>query len=365
MTGAMMAESGDWVTPRVYREGRPVPYWGKPPLHFWATAASIRALGRTAVAARLPAFLAALFTCWLTWRLGLRWWGRGAAGASLLVLTTTGLFIVGAGASMTDMTLTACLTLAMTHIALSLETREAGLRARAGLVAAAFLALGFLTKGPVALALAALPLLAWFALTGRWRDAGHLPWIAGIAIFAAVAAPWFLLAERATPGFLRYFFVNENLLRFLSRSYGDLYGAGHAHVRGLIWPTLVLCFLPWSLPLLARVRALARAGRLAATLRADPRLLYALCWGLAPAVLFTIARQWLPAYLLPGLPGLALATVRLGAVPRRRPALLIAGGIAVLMLVTALAAPRFIPRKDGPGRPVPDSVRFSAPPSSP
>jgi len=113
-------------------------------------------------------------------------------------------------------------------------------------------------------------------------------------------------------------------------------------------------------PLLARLWTLGRAGRLWSTIRGDDRLLYALCWGVAPALLFTVARQWLPAYLLPGLPGLALATVRLRAVPAPRTLTRVAAGVAVLMTAAALLAPRFIPDRTGPGRPVPDSVRFTS-----
>jgi 4-amino-4-deoxy-L-arabinose transferase-like glycosyltransferase len=42
--------------------------------------------------------------------------------------------------------------------------------------------------------------------------------------------------------------------------------------------------------------------------RADPWLAYVLIWGLVPPLFFTLARQVLYTYVLPGLPGLAIAT---------------------------------------------------------
>ncbi|HEU6454869.1 MAG TPA: glycosyltransferase family 39 protein, partial [Roseateles sp.] len=49
--GRRMAALGDWVTPW-FDEG--VPFWGKPPLSFWLTAASMRLFGLSEFAARLP-----------------------------------------------------------------------------------------------------------------------------------------------------------------------------------------------------------------------------------------------------------------------------------------------------------------------
>ena len=46
--GRKMAELNDWVTPW-FDEG--VPFWGKPPLSFWLTAASFKVLGVTEFAA--------------------------------------------------------------------------------------------------------------------------------------------------------------------------------------------------------------------------------------------------------------------------------------------------------------------------
>src|SRR5277367_4821333 len=45
-----MAESGDWVTPRLY--GRP--WFEKPILYYWGAAASMKFFGVSEVTARLP-----------------------------------------------------------------------------------------------------------------------------------------------------------------------------------------------------------------------------------------------------------------------------------------------------------------------
>ena len=311
-----MADSGDWVTPRMWLRGELVPYWGKPPLHFWLTAASFKVFGISAWTARLPSLLTGLASVALTGWIGSLIWGAAAGATAALVLATSVIFYPYLGGSIVDMTLALTIIGALASFAAAVKLRSR----RWGLAVFGFLALGFLTKGPVALVLAGLPVVVWLGVSRRWKDLGRLPWLAGIPLFVVIVAPWFVAAERATPGFLHYFFVNENFMRFVSHDYGDLYGAGHKYPYGTIWPTLFVCFLPWSIVLAA---GLWKKG---AAVRRDPWLMYALLWGLGPALLFTVGRQWLPAYLLPGLPGLALVTARLASL---RPRTLLAWALVV------------------------------------
>src|SRR5215475_1656647 len=51
-----MAESGDWVTPRLYGK----PWFEKPPLLYWGGAVFFKLLGVSEVSARLPSALCAL-----------------------------------------------------------------------------------------------------------------------------------------------------------------------------------------------------------------------------------------------------------------------------------------------------------------
>ena len=72
--------------------------------------------------------------------------------------------------------------------------------------------------------------------------------------------PWYLLAERKTPGFLDYFLVGEHWRRFTVPGWdGDRYGNAHLEPRGMIWAFLLQACLPWSLllPLLALIACVA------------------------------------------------------------------------------------------------------------
>ena len=79
-----MHDRGDWLTPTV--DGRPD--FTKPPLLYWAMAASFALFGETFWAARLPVALAALALVWVTGRLARRTSGSSAEPVAILVLGT-------------------------------------------------------------------------------------------------------------------------------------------------------------------------------------------------------------------------------------------------------------------------------------
>jgi 4-amino-4-deoxy-L-arabinose transferase-like glycosyltransferase len=302
-----MQRTGDWITPRVWFDGTLLPFWGKPPLHFWLTAASFSLLGASEWTARLPGLLAGAATLAVVFAFARRAWDLRVAAVATTVLASSLLFFVLTGVSTTDMTLTCAVTAALAAFARTVDCE--GLRARRwwGVALAASLAAGSLVKGPIAVVIPGASIFLWLALTRRWRLLARVPWLTVIGVFVVVTVPWYLLAERATPGFLRYFLINEHVLRYIKPEYGDLYGSGNVRPRGTIWAFLIAGALPWSGLAVAGLIRSFRAAR-QATGKADPWLSYALLWAATPALFFTLARQIEPSYPLPGLPGLALAT---------------------------------------------------------
>ena len=301
-----MARSGDWVTPQIYTHGRPVPFMGKPPLHFWLTAASYRVFGVSEWSARLPNFLLSVAMVALSAGFAARLRGVRAAALAAVILASSALFFVLAGTCTLDVPLTLGLTVAMLAFARFADGSQH--RTAWGRLFFLGLALGTLAKGPIVLVLVGLTLGLWIGLVGRWRLVLELPWISGLGLFGVVVLPWYILAERASPGFLWYFVVHEHILRYTSSEYGDLYGHGRKQPYGAVWPMLLAGLLPWTVLIGASLVRQFRGQKLLAAVRKDPWLAYVVLWGLTPAVFFTFARQLLPTYLLPGLPGLAIAT---------------------------------------------------------
>jgi 4-amino-4-deoxy-L-arabinose transferase-like glycosyltransferase len=336
-----MIDSGDWLIPRRSYE---VEHWTKPPLTYWAIAASVSAFGTTAFAARLPSALAHLLCVLLVGRMARRL-SPGAGPRASLVYAAM-LFPFGAAQLITtDYVLAAMETLALWGF---VEARFGAARPRAWLVVMwAGFALAFLTKGPPGL-LPLLPIVLFELLTrDRARPTIFQP--LGLLVFLAIAAPWYIAVTRKTPGLLGYFLGSEVVGRIATdefRRHGEWYGWFAMYA-----PTLLIGTLPWTRTLWRWVRGLPahvrgwRADR-ALRLSQSPWLLVAL-WLLVPLAVFCISRSRLPLYILPLWAPIALAItlqgVRDGRALPRWPAML---GWAAVMFALEIAAAHYPTHKD-------------------
>jgi 4-amino-4-deoxy-L-arabinose transferase-like glycosyltransferase len=317
-----MYSAGDWVTPRI-APGEP--FWGKPPLSFWMTAASFELFGVGHLAARLPHFLGGVLVAWLTWS----WLARRSrreAALAVALLAGSLLFFVSAGAVMTDMALAIGLAAAMRGFWLALHGPPER-HGREQVLMFAGIAVGLLAKGPMAL-MAGVPIGIWAATTGQLgRALREIRWIAGGLAVLACVLPWYALAEARTPGFLEYFIVGEHWQRFFDSGWqGDRYGHAHAFPRGTIWLFAVLAFLPWSIVLPAIAWKRRRAG---VSIAADDPSLRR--YG---NVLWT--------YVLPAMPALAmLAAMDLCRAPGVAPERAVATGVAFTVAATVAVVAAF------------------------
>ncbi|MCV2449059.1 MULTISPECIES: ArnT family glycosyltransferase [unclassified Paracoccus (in: a-proteobacteria)] len=297
-----MVETGNWLTPQ-FDYG--VPFWGKPPLHTWLSAGGMQLFGVNEAAARLPILLTALAVLFLVWLWVRDTVGRNTALVAMTVLATMAMFFGASSFVMTDMPMVLCTTLVMVGFwqAVGDGNRRWGYGVFLGL------AIGMLAKGPVAVVLSGIPLMLWLALTWNWHLLRLLPWARGMALLIALVAPWYVAAEIATPGFLRYFLIGEHVQRFLTPGWqGDLYGSGHREAKGMIWLFWLMAALPWSL---VATLLLTRLDKTVTMFRQDRSgwLVYLLLWALSPLLLFTPASNILAAYVLPGLPAAAVLLV--------------------------------------------------------
>jgi 4-amino-4-deoxy-L-arabinose transferase-like glycosyltransferase len=341
---AAMRSSGDWLVPTL--NGKL--YLEKPILIYWAMVASQSLLGVNEAAARLPSALAAfamvLAVGLAVWRAG----GRASLGAlAAAALAFSPLFVLVGRACLTDALLSLWTTLALLWVFIALD-QPAPRDRKWWLLAWAALGLGFLTKGPVALAVV-LPSAAIYALAqGRFLDAlKRARWLWGGLIFLAINLPWYgLVWWQLGDIFIDAFFISQNLRRFSETLLG--------HGGGLFYylPVLLLGAFPFFAAALPELgRALAQNPR--AQRRADPlsrlHLLAAISF-LVVLVVFSLAATKQINYVLPALPFLAILAgcqldrLRRGEVGGRlaRPvfwaSLWLAGGILALALAAIPAA---------------------------
>jgi 4-amino-4-deoxy-L-arabinose transferase-like glycosyltransferase len=292
-----MVETGDWVVPR-YRDA---PSFLKPPLYYWAVAASFVVQGFTERAVRSVSLLAAIVTLLLTYGIARRTRGTRAALVPPLLLATCPGFFVLVRASTVDMTLTAWVTLSLYGFVRGHEARDARPDAAAFLALWGGMALATLTKGPIGTLVPLTVIALHLLVTKRARRIARLGWLPGILLWAAVVLPWYVLTTmRLGVVFLERNLLYHNLAKyFVPGLYHTTPGAFFL-AGNLFW-----VFFPWVVPLIAY--AIARAWRWRGVPDGDA---LAAVWFLFPLVLFSLSRFKMPSYLAPTLPACALLAAR-------------------------------------------------------
>jgi 4-amino-4-deoxy-L-arabinose transferase-like glycosyltransferase len=171
--------------------------------------------------------------------------------------------------------------------------------ARLGFVACA---LGLLSKGLIGIALPGMVLFVWLLWTRQFKKVLYLPWLSGLALFALIGLPWFVLAQQKYPQFFDYMFIGQQLNRYTATTYNN------PQPWWFYLLTLVLLFFPWVFfalgQLRRQVRQAASSTRLASLDKAWWRLSWT--WVVAILVFFSIPNSKLVGYVLPVMPALAL-----------------------------------------------------------
>lgn len=296
-----MAESGDWVTPRLYGK----PWFEKPVLYYWGAAASFNSFGVSEAAARLPSAICALFAtlalAWLAWRL----YGTETARWLLLLLPTSVGMIGFSHAASTDMSFSGMLAIAMVcaAVVLGLTRNESSPTIlRTSWLALAlfgfFLGLAALAKGPAAIILCGGGIFFWAIFTKRWHDAVRCLHPVAIATFCLTALPWYILCSRRNPDFFRVFIIEHNFKRFLTPEF--------QHIQPFWYyaPVLLIAFLPWTGLFLWSF--LKGAANLWHTRDTGESNWFFICWAGFCVVFFSVSKSKLPSYVLPAFPAIAL-----------------------------------------------------------
>lgn len=281
--------------------------WDKPILIYWLQAASVSLFGLTPFAFRLPSALAGMATALLIQRFtdrqlprppSLPAWLSPGLLAGLMFVTSLGPFIISRAAT-ADALLQLCLCGA--GFAVWDGHQATGYLAwrRAGLRLFAWMGLGLLAKGPIALLVPGMAGVILYAGGGRFRDGLRLAlWWPGWLLLLLIAGPWYgLVLWRYGMAFVDGFLLHHNLQRFA----GPFQGHGGSLFYYL--PVLLLLTLPYTGAVLAAFCSLPRV-------RYDALDRFLWGWFGFVFLFFSLSGTKLPHYLLYGIAPLFILTVR-------------------------------------------------------
>lgn len=281
--GLAMARTGDLITPRLWGS----PWFEKPPLLYWMTAAgTILGLGPE-LAARLPVTLLSLAFLVVAFELLRREFGVQSAGVSIALLATSAGWVAYSELSLTDVplavffSLSTLLMLPLLRGPVVLENARPRIFIIGACLGAAMLAKGLV---PVALFIPGV----WF-LRRAWRQA----WLMGLGC-VLIAGPWYLgVYARNGNTFLQDFFWKQHFERIYSTS------LQHMQPWYYYIPVLLGGLFPWT-PLFAFIVRPQGAGENFW----DARRRFLLAVAGFGFVLFSIPINKLPGYLIPLMPAL-------------------------------------------------------------
>jgi 4-amino-4-deoxy-L-arabinose transferase-like glycosyltransferase len=294
----------DWVT--LYTNG--IRYLEKAPLMYWSVAASYEIFGVKDWSTRLPLMLGVLALLLVTYALGKHAYGERAGLYSAVVLGTSLGPYIFTRFQIPDIIVGLWLALSAYFFLRSLEQENPSRWVCWGF--AATCALNVLTKSLIGLVFPLASIFIYLLVTRNLRHILKLRLLSSTLIFLAIAAPWHILAALRNPGegtvrgFLWFYFVNEQFLRYL----GKRVPAGYDTVPLLIfWGLTVLWVAPWMVFLPQAIRRLPwRLRDLRAPLNSAQRSsLFFMIWAVVVIGFFTFSTRQ-EYYTLPAIPALAL-----------------------------------------------------------
>lgn len=277
-----MVETGDWVVPHLNY----VRYFEKPVLSYWIVAASYKIFGVNEWAFRFTNALAAFICVLLAYCYVRKWLGGQIAFLSSVILTSSFGFFGIARVVTTDMFLTLWLFLAL----LSFYGYYRERRSHILYISYASLALATLVKGPVAIVLFGITVLIFLALERDLLFLKELKWLKGVSLYLIITLPWFVAVCLREREFFYFFFIDQNILRFLTTK--------HNRVGSIFFffPVVFAGMFPWSLFI---PRALI-------SLWGKKEIRLFIIWSLVVLTFFSISKSKLPPYILPAFPSLAI-----------------------------------------------------------
>ena len=326
--GRWMLQSGDFLAPRL----NGLPFFHKPPLLHWLQSGAYALWGVSAWSARfIPALHAGLML------LGLYLAVRQAEGETrarhaMLVLGSSLGWLIGGQYVNHDMLVATWISTAIWCLGAAFMHGERP-DTRLALAGFAASALGVMSKGLIGIVLPGMVVLAWLLYTGQTRKILSLPWLRGLAVFGAIALPWFVRGQQTYPELFNYLIIGQHFSRYTGQSFNN-------QLPFWFYPVVVVALLfPWSLLAGAWLRPRLFKSVFVQNRRTPEARWSSLLWIWLVVILlfFSLPKSKIVGYILPVLPPVAALLARTWNDWQTR-ARLKARGFAVLLTTSLVLA---------------------------
>ncbi len=291
-----MIVSGDYITPRL----NGVVFLDKPILYYWLQVSSIKLFGLGEAALRFWPALLGIWGCLSMYIAGRLLFNRRTGLLSTLLLATSVLYYGAAHYANLDLEVAVLLSTTLLFFLFGLQATQIR-QSRLWIYAAYFFAgLAILTKGLIGLAFPVLIIASWSLLLGKfWENLRKLRPFSGLCLMLFLVLPWYLLAQQANPEFFHFFFIVQQVSRFLSTQ-----DFNNQVAWWFYFPIVFAGFLPWTLFLFTSLYH--KLCLIWNNHREQATNLYLLLWIGLVFIFFSIPHSKTIGYILPIFPALAL-----------------------------------------------------------
>lgn len=288
-----MVVNHDYVIPKI----NGVKYFEKPPFFYWMQVASIKIFGLNEWSLRFATAFMGILGVLATYLFTRRLYDRKTGWAAALILSSMSLYFAMAHVITLDMTVSIFITISI--YLFYLATRASPKNMQYYLWGACVAAAGaMMTKGLIGIIFPGAMVALWFLIFQRWKMIKQLHFISGIILFIVLVTPWHILAQLQAPEFLRFYFIDQQFLRYTTsiahRSQFPLFYVPVILLGTLPW----IFFLPKTLLALKHIRWKNRAQY--------ENEIFFISWFLFIFLFFSASNSELIPYILPAFPPLAI-----------------------------------------------------------